>query len=200
MDCRLPDSSVQGIFQARILEWVAISFWRRSNPCILHLSLNRVFQKLDIIVSSCGLCHIFKVSLQNSKLIISLKIPLFFSTTNVRCCLIFECVFFIRISTKKQMCSLFSKKLRKWTVFCWSNTPYLKEKKILWSHRSGYAQLARIAKYPHKEAISTLTFSKASEKLLPIYNDLVQFSSVAHSCPTLCNPMYCSTPGFPVHH
>ena len=28
----------------------------------------------------------------------------------------------------------------------------------------------------------------------------VQFSSVAQSCPTLCNPMNCSTPAFPVHH
>ena len=28
----------------------------------------------------------------------------------------------------------------------------------------------------------------------------VQSSSVAQSCPTLCNPMECSTPGFPVHH
>ena len=28
----------------------------------------------------------------------------------------------------------------------------------------------------------------------------VQFSSVAQSCPTLCNPMDCSTPGLPVHH
>ena len=27
-----------------------------------------------------------------------------------------------------------------------------------------------------------------------------QFSSVAQSCPTLCNPTDCSTPGFPVHH
>ena len=27
-----------------------------------------------------------------------------------------------------------------------------------------------------------------------------QFSSVAQSCPTLCDPMDCSTPGFPVHH
>ena len=27
----------------------------------------------------------------------------------------------------------------------------------------------------------------------------VQFSSVAQSCPTLCNPMDCSTPGLPVH-
>ena len=28
----------------------------------------------------------------------------------------------------------------------------------------------------------------------------VQFSSVAESCPTLCGPMNCSTPGHPVHH
>ena len=28
----------------------------------------------------------------------------------------------------------------------------------------------------------------------------VQFRSVAQSCPTLCNPMDCSTPGLPVHH
>ena len=28
----------------------------------------------------------------------------------------------------------------------------------------------------------------------------VQFSSVTQSSPTLCNPMDCSTPGFPVHH
>ena len=31
---------------------------------------------------------------------------------------------------------------------------------------------------------------------LPIH----QFSSVAQSCPTLCDPMDCSTPGLPVHH
>ena len=29
---------------------------------------------------------------------------------------------------------------------------------------------------------------------------LFQFSSVAQSCPTLCNPMNHSTPGLPVHH
>ena len=28
----------------------------------------------------------------------------------------------------------------------------------------------------------------------------VQFSSVAQLCPTLCDPMDCSTPGLPVHH
>ena len=38
-----------------------------------------------------------------------------------------------------------------------------------------------------------------------IYNSVysissVQFSSVAQLCLTLCDPMDCSTPGFPVHH
>ena len=28
----------------------------------------------------------------------------------------------------------------------------------------------------------------------------VQFCSVTQSCPTLCDPMNCSTPGLPVHH
>ena len=35
------------------------------------------------------------------------------------------------------------------------------------------------------------------------YNDgisSVQFSSVSQSCPTLCDPINCSTPGLPVHH
>ena len=31
MDCSLPGSSVHGIFQARVLEWVAISFSKRSS-------------------------------------------------------------------------------------------------------------------------------------------------------------------------
>ena len=28
----------------------------------------------------------------------------------------------------------------------------------------------------------------------------LRVSSVAQSCPTVCDPMDCSTPGFPVHH
>ena len=31
-------------------------------------------------------------------------------------------------------------------------------------------------------------------------NSSVQFSSVTQLCPTLCDPMYCSTQGLPVHH
>ena len=29
---------------------------------------------------------------------------------------------------------------------------------------------------------------------------IIQFSSVAQSCPTLCDPVDCSIPGLPVHH
>ena len=36
--------------------------------------------------------------------------------------------------------------------------------------------------------------------MLSITNCSIQFSSVAQSCPTLCNCMDCSTPGLPVHH
>ena len=36
--------------------------------------------------------------------------------------------------------------------------------------------------------------------VLKISSTIVQFSSVAQSCPTLCDPMNRSTPGLPVHH
>ena len=50
--------------------------------------------------------------------------------------------------------------------------------------------------------------SLASKKhiiIVQLYNELTvkwrsQFSSVAQSCPTVCDPMDCSMPGLPVHH
>ena len=48
------------------------------------------------------------------------------------------------------------------------------------------------------------THTHARYLLVLIHIDIqvssVQFSSIAQSCPTLCNPMKCSTPGLPVHH
>ena len=43
------------------------------------------------------------------------------------------------------------------------------------------------------DKVMSLLFSNVS-------GSSVQFSSVAKFCPTLCNPMNCSTPGFPVLH
>ena len=51
-----------------------------------------------------------------------------------------------------------------------------------------------------------MQFHKSLMSPFPSYAILIeistysQFSSVAQSCPTLCDPMDCSTPGFPVHH
>ena len=41
---------------------------------------------------------------------------------------------------------------------------------------------------------------KREEKSFLLCTISVQFSSVAQSCPTPCNPMNCSTPSLPVHH
>ena len=46
----------------------------------------------------------------------------------------------------------------------------------------------------HKESDMTECFS------LTFIQGITSFSSVAQSCTTLCDPMDCSTPGFPVHH
>ena len=42
MDCRPPGSSIHGIFQARILEWVAISFSLVSALCSLEAKIRMV--------------------------------------------------------------------------------------------------------------------------------------------------------------
>ena len=43
-------------------------------------------------------------------------------------------------------------------------------------------------------------FHGLSHEKEKVQNDSVQFSSVAQSCLTLCDPMGCSTPSLPVHH
>ena len=42
--------------------------------------------------------------------------------------------------------------------------------------------------------------SEWSQFFLPYWTKDPQLSSVTQSCPTLCNPIDCSTPGLPVHH
>ena len=45
----------------------------------------------------------------------------------------------------------------------------------------------------------TISHSEVTQ-VAPNHISSVQFSSVAQLCLTLCDPMDCSTPGFPVHH
>ena len=50
MDCSLPGSSVQGIFQARVLEWVAIAF--SEVVCLSYLLSERVIQ--IFLIKNCN--------------------------------------------------------------------------------------------------------------------------------------------------
>ena len=42
MDCSLPGSSIHGIFQARVLEWVAIAFSKEKPGVLQFMELQRV--------------------------------------------------------------------------------------------------------------------------------------------------------------
>ena len=53
---------------------------------------------------------------------------------------------------------------------------------------------------PYLEVFAEEIYSNGSSVGLLISISSVQFSSVAQSCSTPCNPMDCSTPGRPVHH
>ena len=125
-DCSLPVSSLQGIFQTRILEWVAISYSRGSSQprdqthvsCISYIGRH-----------SLPLCH-----LDTFKVDVSLSYPWIQDSPLG----IFLCVDFLFTS--------------------------------------------------QHSLISYKTFLK-----MRFY-----CCSVAQSCPTLCNPMDCSTSGFPV--
>ena len=50
--------------------------------------------------------------------------------------------------------------------------------------------------YSHSDLFTVFVVSFAVQKIFT----LIQFSSVTHSCLTLCDPMDCNMPGFPIHH
>ena len=50
MDCSLPGSSIHGIFQARILEWVAISFSRYADDTTIMAESEEELKSLLIRV------------------------------------------------------------------------------------------------------------------------------------------------------
>ena len=52
----------------------------------------------------------------------------------------------------------------------------------------------------HVSYIGRQTLPLSHQKSLYCVFSSAQFSSVAQSCMTLCNPMNCSTPGLTVHH
>ena len=63
--------------------------------------------------------------------------------------------------------------------------------------------LITVTNYTHwgnKSSLLQLSTYFHFEIFLHYLKTQFQFSTVAQSCPALCNPMECSTPGLPVHH
>ena len=59
-----------------------------------------------------------------------------------------------------------------------------------------YSNSCPLSRWCHPISSSVIPFSSRLQSLPAS----VQFSSVAQSCSTLCDPMNCSMPGLPVHH
>ena len=78
---------------------------------------------------------------------------------------------------------------------------------VLFSHRSGIH--SSVSQFSRSVVSDSLQPNGLQHTRLPCPSPVPkdcfccfsnQFSSVAQWCPTLCDPMDCSTPGFPVHH
>ena len=93
-------------------------------------------------------------------------------------------VFFFKTAMAAPRCMLF------WGF--WTYAPFPKELLGLWMESFWICRLIC-------EEFATLKYL-AFQSLNTFFYYLVQFSSFAQSCLTLCDPMNRSTPGLPVHH
>ena len=64
-----------------------------------------------------------------------------------------------------------------------------------------FLQVCEYLRQPQSYVMPLLNLMTSNTPKMDWCNTLyLQFSSVAQSCLTLCDPMDCSTPGLPVHH
>ena len=157
MDCSLPGSSVHGTLQARILEWVAISY-------------SRDWARVSCI-SCVGRWILYHCTTWEAEW-----------TNWASCLLSLGPSFLIRIR-KKILLTAFA---YEWDIVCtwrernWKLVSPTLEGKFLTTGAAGKSLLCVICALDQPMSI--------------------EFSSVAQLCPTLCDPMDCSTPGFTVHY
>ena len=162
MDCSLPDSSVHGHFQTRILEWVAISFSRGSS---LHRDPIHIF-----CVSGFGrqiLCYCATWALQSE------------SESSSPCPILCDPM---TLTHQAPLSMEFSR--QEWES--WLSCP-----------PSGDLPLRVIKPVALKSpALGDGFFTNSTTWEHSVY----YCCSVAQSYTTICNPMNCSKPSFPVFH
>ena len=171
MDYSLPGSSVHGIFQARILEWVAISFSRGSSPpsdrtqvsCIVGRRFYHLSQQGSPISGCVCVC-----------------------VWTQRCCVCYV------MSLKWMLCMPierhrdFKEKKSAIQGDLWSRVKSIKSQALGWA-----------VWYRHTSEITVQGL--LSSRLIDVWWSEVKGSGVAQSCPTLCDSMDCSPLGSSVH-
>ena len=78
--------------------------------------------------------------------------------------------------------------------------PLLLDNTERWSGKAGGMGVQDWGTHVHSRLIHVDVWQIRPQYCKAIILKLSQFSSVAQSCPTLCNPMNRSMPGLPVHH
>ena len=87
----------------------------------------------------------------------------------------------------------------------WRNKKLFRQAKVqrIQYHQTSFTTNVKciyiVKKYKRRKKILQNQHQTINKMAIGTYTS-VQFSSVAQSCPTLCNPMNHSTPGLPVHH
>ena len=155
MDCNLPGSSNHGILLARILEWVAISFfrgssWPRDQTCVALTGIFFTTEPPGKPTHMHRHIHLYPHGHSHG------HTPMHRDRHSHR-------------HTHSQ------------------THGHHHTHRHRHSHRHSRRRLRRRRRQTHTLTL-TCTWTH------------IQFSSVAQSCPTRCDPMDCSTPGFPVHH
>ena len=198
MDCSLPGSSVHGIFQARVLEWGAIAPSKSlgGQGCFASFLWSSCQLSTSLVIQLCACELLYSHHPQPdegslgpwpTKVISPLETNLSNSEPLIGPCQPGERLALDQVPTLIQSAICKGASLaaqgNEWTVLCpsgsWGTTGFPAASTTEW-----FAEEIEL---------------RRALKSGPSVNS-VQFSSVTQLCPTLCNPMDCSTPGFPVHH
>ena len=75
---------------------------------------------------------------------------------------------------------------------------YMYKPTLLWRSNSWLATQPKLQQ--SRTSVHAMNQCICQTGLADDWLDSIHFSSVAQSCPALCNPMDCSTPGLPVYH
>ena len=81
-----------------------------------------------------------------------------------------------------------------------SHWGYKSEQNRCWKRAMDVCVFFTRSKYFGGSYYGLLFFIFLLREVWGISHHVNQFSSISQSCPTLCDPINCSTPGLPVHH